>query len=163
MDHLPSLRSFYGFCFNVNWTCCSFTAARELHPTLAWLYLVILVCCLLFCSKMLTHPLSPSCRYSVSIFNLFHFVTVLTARVSYAQSPGKDTTSIRPTGAAIGVVPLPTHASSEVFEISGITTTFRPIFTVPTEPTLVLPCSPTSMISMLQTHKPCVPDTLQQT
>ncbi|KAL8710118.1 MAG: hypothetical protein Q9220_005201 [cf. Caloplaca sp. 1 TL-2023] len=50
-----------------------------------------------------------------------------------AQSPDKDTTSIQSAAGATGAPALPTHASSEVIEISGTTTTFRPIFTVPTE------------------------------
>ncbi|KAL8923836.1 MAG: hypothetical protein Q9208_004397 [Pyrenodesmia sp. 3 TL-2023] len=82
---------------------------------------------------MLTHPLSPSSRYSVFILNLFIFVTVLTARLSYAQCPDQDTTSIQYAGAATGAAPLPAHASSELIEISVTTTTLRPIFTVPIE------------------------------
>lgn len=130
MGRLPSLRSFCEFGANINWTYCSFTCARELHPNPAWLYLIFLICCLLCCSKMW---FSLSCRHSVSMSNVFIFITVLVVRLSYAQSPDKDTTSIQSAGAATGAAPLPTHASVEVIEISGTTTTFRPIFTVPTE------------------------------
>lgn len=74
---------------------------------------------------MFSHPLS--------VFNLFIFLTLQLSRVAHAQSPDKDTTSIQSAGGATGAAPLPTHASQEVTEISGTTTTFRPIFTVPTE------------------------------
>ncbi|KAL8948596.1 MAG: hypothetical protein Q9222_005232, partial [Ikaeria aurantiellina] len=73
--------------------------------------------------------------YSLSAFNFFITVTLTLYLVNtaVAQSPDKDTTSIQSAGGATGAPSLPTQASSEVTEISGTTTTFRPIFTVPTE------------------------------
>lgn len=89
---------------------------------------------------MLPHGL---CRHPASMFNLFIFMTLWMGKLSYAQSPDKDTTSVQsPAAGATGAAPLPSHASSEAIEISGTTTTFRPIFTVPPEADVSAPVLP---------------------
>lgn len=87
-------------------------------------------------------PTAPMLRHPASISNLCRFFPLLLSRISYAQSPDKDTTSIQPIAGATGAAPLPSHASSEVIEISGTTTTFRPIFTVPTDADVGVPVLP---------------------
>ena len=81
-------------------------------------------------------------RYAISTFNFFIYVTILLSKITHAQSPDKDTTSIQSAAGATAAPPLPSHASSEVIEISGTTTTFRPIFTVPTEADVGAPLLP---------------------
>lgn len=131
MDRFESFRLLYECIANLLWTRSSFFTIRDFYPNLAWLYLALLLLCFLCCSdRMPAHNL---CRHPASFFNIFLFFTVMFSRLSYAQSPDKDTTSIRSATGASGAPPLPSHASSEVIEISGTATTFRPIFTVPTE------------------------------
>ncbi|KAL8942209.1 MAG: hypothetical protein Q9216_001785 [Gyalolechia sp. 2 TL-2023] len=71
-------------------------------------------------------------RYPISIFNFFLYVTILLSKTTQAQSPDEDTANFQ-SAPGTTVAPLPSQTSAEVIEISGTTTTFRPIFTVPTE------------------------------
>ncbi|KAL8828655.1 MAG: hypothetical protein Q9170_006504, partial [Blastenia crenularia] len=81
-------------------------------------------------------------HYPISLFNIFVYSTLLLSKTVHAQSPDKDTTSIQSAPGATAAAPLPSHASSEVVEISGTASTFRPIFTVPTEADLGAPLLP---------------------
>ena len=69
----------------------------------------------------------------MSLFNAFIFLTILLSRTSSAQNLGVDTTSSSQSGGADGASSLVSQpsTSSATAAISGTTTTFRPIFTVP--------------------------------
>ncbi|KAL8779443.1 MAG: hypothetical protein Q9194_001451 [Teloschistes cf. exilis] len=111
----------------------NFCRATDLFTLLGWLYILFLLLCILGWSRLRPARNTTMFSYPLSVFNLFIFLTLQLNRVAHAQSPDKDTTSIQSAGGATGAAPLPTSASQEVTQISGTTTTFRPIFTVPTE------------------------------
>lgn len=128
--------------FFLSSTIFNYLSASKALPILGWLYLTFLLLCLLNWSQMRPPRGFTMYRYPISIFNFFIYVTILLSRLTYAQSPDKDTTSIQSAAGATPAPPLPSHASSEVIEISGTITTFRPIFTVPTEADVGAPLLP---------------------
>lgn len=109
-----------------------YLTASKVLPSLGWLYLAFLLLCLLNWSKIRPPRGFTMYRYPISIFNFFIYVTILLSKTTQAQSPDKDTANA-PSAAGATAAPLPSQTSPGVIEISGTTTTFRPIFTVPTE------------------------------
>ncbi|KAI4171373.1 MAG: hypothetical protein LQ343_004329 [Gyalolechia ehrenbergii] len=109
-----------------------FLTANKVLPFLGWLYLAFLLLCLLNWSKIRPPRGFTMYRYPISIFNFFIYITILLSKTTQAQSPDKDTANIQ-SAAGATAAPLPSPTTSGVIEISETTTTFRPIFTVPTE------------------------------
>ncbi|KAL8732435.1 MAG: hypothetical protein Q9181_003955, partial [Wetmoreana brouardii] len=139
MDHVL----FYlEYVFLLSSSVSNFIRAGDIFPLLGWLYLAFLLLCLLNWSKIRPARDTTMFSYPLSVFNLFIFLTLQLSKIAHAQSPDKDTTSIQSAAEATGAPPLPTHASLGVIEISGTTTTFRPIFTVPTEADVGAPLLP---------------------
>ncbi|KAL8776022.1 MAG: hypothetical protein Q9213_008408 [Squamulea squamosa] len=71
--------------------------------------------------------------YPFSVFNLFILIALQLNRFAYAQSPDKDTTSVQSAGSAPTPAPLPSQTNSGSVLINGTASSFRPIFTIPTD------------------------------
>ncbi|KAL8701098.1 MAG: hypothetical protein Q9224_000656, partial [Gallowayella concinna] len=63
----------------------------------------------------------------------FIFIAFQLSRFTCGQSPDKDTTSIQSAGSGQTAVPLPSQTNSDVVIIDGTSSSFRPIFTVPSD------------------------------
>ncbi|KAL8810111.1 MAG: hypothetical protein Q9200_002841 [Gallowayella weberi] len=74
--------------------------------------------------------------YPCTLSNFFTFIIFSLSRFAYGQSPDKDTTSIQSAGSGPTAAPLPSQTNSGVVVINGTTSSFRPIFTLPTEATI---------------------------
>ena len=107
-------------------------SAFRLTPLLGWLYCAFILSTWTGLLKL--RPLQGAMVFvsPVSIFNAFFYFTILLSKLAYAQSPDVDSAS-HSMGGAIGTATLSSIAmqGSATVAISGTTTTFRPIFTVP--------------------------------
>ncbi|MCJ1474014.1 hypothetical protein MMC13_002672 [Lambiella insularis] len=117
------------------WTSTIFIALQAFQLThwLGWLYLAFLVLALTGTLKLRPLPGAMVFHSPLALFNAFFYFTILLSKFSHAQSPDVDTTAV-PSGSLIGATSattLPTAGTATIAASGTETTTFRPIFTVP--------------------------------
>ncbi|KAL8673053.1 MAG: hypothetical protein Q9168_002515 [Polycauliona sp. 1 TL-2023] len=134
MDHLADRFALALEClFLFSSSISNLFRADELHYILAWTYLLFLLLCLIGWSRIRQARNFTMFTYPFSVFNLFIFVTLQLSRFADAQAPKAAITNTQSAdGLGVGA-PQASQSSSGVVAIDGTTSSFRPIFTVPTE------------------------------
>ncbi|KAL8982158.1 MAG: hypothetical protein Q9205_003242 [Flavoplaca limonia] len=134
MDDIADRFSFALEClFLFSSSISNFFRAGELLPILSWTYVVFVLLCLLSWSKIRQSRNFNMFTYPFSVFNLFIFITLQLSRLTNAQSLEAVTTSIQSGDSAQTADLSASPTSSGGVLVAGTTSSFRPIFTVPTD------------------------------